>query len=103
LATTLDGTTSYRFVVVGANGSILSSPDAITWTAQSANTTAALNAITSVNQFLVVGANGTILTSTDGAIWTPQTSNSSSDLKTLLRAENQYLAVNTTGGILFSK
>jgi photosystem II stability/assembly factor-like uncharacterized protein len=52
---------------------------------------------------LVVGANGTILTSTDGAIWTPQTSNSSSDLKTLLRAENQYLAVNTLGGILFSK
>jgi photosystem II stability/assembly factor-like uncharacterized protein len=51
----------------------------------------------------VVGANGTILTSTDGAIWTPQTSNSSSDLKTLLRAENQYLAVNTSGGILFSK
>jgi photosystem II stability/assembly factor-like uncharacterized protein len=103
LASVLNGTTTYKFVVVGANGTVLSSPDAITWTAQNANTTASLNAMSSVNQFLVVGGNGTIITSTDGISWTPQASNTNTELKTLLRAENQYIAINTSGGIVFSK
>jgi hypothetical protein len=103
LASVLNGTTTYQFIAVGSNGTVLSSPDAITWTAQNANTTASLNALSATNQFLAVGANGTIITSADGINWTRQVSNTSAELKTLLRAENQYIAVNTAGGIVSSK
>ena len=103
MASVLNGTTTYQFIVVGTNGTVLSSADAITWTAQNANTTASLNALSATNQFLAVGANGTIITSADGINWTRQVSNTSAELKTLLRAENQYIAVNTAGGIVSSK
>ena len=103
LASVLNGTTTYQFIVVGANGTVLSSPDAIKWTAQNANTTASLNALSATNQFLAVGADGTIVTSPDGITWTRQVSNTSTELKTLLRAANQYIAVNSAGGIVTSK
>jgi hypothetical protein len=103
ISTVVNTTTTYQFIVVGANGTVLSSPDAITWTAQNANTGASLNALSSVNQFLAVGTNGTVITSADGINWTLQASNTTSELTTLLRAENQYIAVNTAGGIISSK
>ena len=95
--------TSYQFIVVGANGTILSSPDAITWTAQSANTTANFNALSATNQFLAVGSGGTVVTSLDGITWKPQASQTTANLTHLLRAQNMYIAVNSMGGIIYSK
>ena len=95
--------TSYQFIVVGANGTILSSPDAITWTAQSANTTANFNALSATNQFLAVGSGGTVVTSMDGITWKPQASQTTANLTHLLRAQNMYIAVNSMGGIIYSK
>ena len=95
--------TSYQFIVVGANGTILSSPDAITWTAQSANTTANFNALSTTNQFLAVGSGGTVVISLDGITWKSQASKTTANLTNLLRAQNMYIAVTNTGGIIYSK
>lgn len=60
-----------QFVAVGPLGTIITSPDGITWTQRPVATTQALNAITwSGTQFVAVGAAGTILTSPDGITWT---------------------------------
>ena len=103
LSTLVNSSYTYQYLAVGDNGTILRSADGITWTAQNANTTVTLNAMSAINQFLVVGNSGTIITSTDGVTWTQKTSNSTADLKTLLRAANQYIAVNTAGGIISSQ
>jgi hypothetical protein len=95
--------TSYQFIVVGANGTILSSPDAITWTAQSANTTANFNALSTTNQFLAVGSGGTVVISLDGITWKSQASKTTANFTNLLRAQNMYIAVTNTGGIIYSK
>ncbi len=95
--------TTYNFVAVGAAGTVLTSPDAVTWTRQTINTNASLNALSFVNQFMAVGSNGTIITSSDGITWTTRTSNSTENLTTLVRANNQYVAVSDTGKILSSK
>jgi hypothetical protein len=95
--------TSYQFIVVGANGTILSSPDAISWTAQSANTTANFNALSTTNQFLAVGSGGTVVISLDGITWKSQASKTTANFTNLLRAQNMYIAVTNTGGIIYSK
>ena len=95
--------TTYNFVAVGAAGTVLTSPDAVTWTRQTINTNASLNALSYVNQFMAVGSNGTIITSSDGITWTTRTSNSTENLTTLIRANNQYIAVSDTGKIISSK
>jgi len=103
IATVTANLTSNQFIVVGANGTVLSSPDAISWTVQSANTTANLNALSSTNQFLAVGSGGTVVTSMDGITWKSQASQTTANLTNLLRAQNIYIAVNNTGGIIYSK
>ncbi|MGB5492038.1 MAG: hypothetical protein WBM76_14525, partial [Woeseiaceae bacterium] len=66
-------------IIVGGNGTILDSVDAVTWTEQAKPLNNDLNDITwDGNQFIVVGSNDTILTSPDGLTWTshvPGTSN----------------------------
>ena len=103
LATYLNGATTYTYVVAGQNGTILKSSDLLAWTTQTANTTANFNDLSSLGQFTLVGSNGTVLTSTDGTTWTRQTTNVNTELTTILKAENQYLTVNTAGGILYSR
>jgi hypothetical protein len=103
LATYLNGATSYTYVVAGQNGTILKSSDLLAWTTQTANTTANFNDLSSLGQFTLVGSNGTVLTSTDGTTWARQTTNVNTELTTILKAENQYLTVNTAGGILYSR
>jgi hypothetical protein len=103
IGSTVSGTTTYTYVAAGQNGTILKSNDMLAWTAQSANTTANFNDMSSLGQFLLVGSNGTVMTSLDGITWTRQSTNVSTELTTILKAENQYLTVNTNGGILYSK
>lgn len=60
------------FVAVGASGTILTSPDGVTWTSRTSGTTQNLQDLTyggANNLFVVVAASGTILTSTDGITW----------------------------------
>jgi hypothetical protein len=95
--------TSHQFIVVGANGTILSSPDAISWTAQNANTKANFNALSATNQFLAIGSGGTVVSSLDGITWKSQASQSTANLTSLLSAQNMYIAVNSAGGIIYSK
>jgi photosystem II stability/assembly factor-like uncharacterized protein len=65
------------FFAVGDAGTILSSPDGITWTHRPYNaanaTTQNLNGVTHGGIFVAVGDNGTILISSDGNTWTPPT------------------------------
>ena len=103
-STNLNGVTTYTYLAVGDNGTIVRSINGTDWTVQSPSPTSAnLNAVAGVNQFLAVGNSGVILTSTDGLIWTSQTLNPAVNLKTLLRADNQYIAVTDTGVIYTSK
>jgi len=49
---------------MGADGTILTSPDGITWASQTSGTTVTLRSVTwSGTQFCAVGNDGTILTS----------------------------------------
>ena len=51
-------------MAVGRNGTILTSPDGVSWTAQTSLTSNALYAVTyGNNTFVAVGMYGTILTS----------------------------------------
>jgi photosystem II stability/assembly factor-like uncharacterized protein len=102
-SSTVNNVTTYTHVAVGASGTVLKSSDATTWTAQNANTTANLNALNAVNQFLAVGNNGTIVTSSDGVNWTSRTSGTLENLTTLIRANNQYIAISDSGKIFYSK
>ncbi len=103
LISIVNNTTAYNYVAVGANGTVLSSSDAITWTPRSANTTANLNHLSSSNQFVAVGTNGTVLTSIDGVAWTPQVSKTNAELRTIFKADNQLIVVDSSGNILSSK
>lgn len=61
------------FAACGAGGEMHTSPDGITWTAQTSNTGQDLHSLTwsAVGElFLATGAAGTLLTSPDGEVWT---------------------------------
>ncbi len=47
-----DTTESVRFVAVGANGTILSSPDGTTWTSRATETTFSINGVKYLNNYL---------------------------------------------------
>lgn len=91
------------FIGVGPKGTIMTSPDGITWTAQTSGTTANLNGVVWGNGlYAAVGDNGTILTSTNGSIWTPQTSGSGSNLSSIAFGEGQFVALGANGTELLS-
>ena len=59
-----------RFVVVGRNGTILSSINGSTWITRNSGTTVFLTDVTyGENYFVAVGEESTILTSTNGVNW----------------------------------
>jgi len=58
------------FVIVGDDGTIITSPDGIIWSEVVSNTTKTLTAITySDDNWIIVGSDATILRSTDAVIW----------------------------------
>src|SRR5438445_12622649 len=62
-------------VAVGQTGSILTSPDGVTWTKQNSRTSQFLRSIVfGKGTFVAVGSSGTILTSTNGAYWAERSS-----------------------------
>jgi photosystem II stability/assembly factor-like uncharacterized protein len=73
------------FVVVGENGTILTSPDGITWTNRIFTQTYDYQKIIYVNcMFVIVGYGGIIVTSPNGITWEEQTSTVSNNLYSIV-------------------
>jgi hypothetical protein len=88
-----------QFAAVGALGTILTSPDGITWTTRISGTNSPLIGITwSGTQFAAVGVNGTILTSPDGITWIIRASGTNSSLFGIAWSGTQFAAVGAAGG-----
>ena len=102
ISTTLNSVITYTYVAMGANGTMHTSSDATSWTSNVA-TSSSLNAMAAANQFVAVGNNGTIITSSDGTTWTTRTSNINENLTSIIRANNQYIAVSDSGRVIYSK
>jgi len=95
-----------QFVAVGGNsggGSILTSPDGITWTPRASGTSNGLQGVTwSGTQFVAVGFYGTILTSPDGITWTSRVSGTVNLLYGVAWSGAEFVAVGFYGTILTS-
>jgi hypothetical protein len=92
-----------QFVVVGAGGTILTSPDGNAWTPQHSGTLQNLDDIIwSDTQFVAVGAGGTILTSPNGSTWTPQHSGISQLLWGITWSGSLFVIVGDSGSLLTS-
>ena len=65
-------TSSGLFIAVGGSGTLLTSSDGTTWTAQTTGTTNALRAVAydGSSKLVAVGWSGTIITSSDGKTYT---------------------------------
>ncbi|MFZ1642162.1 MAG: hypothetical protein WAV07_12200 [Candidatus Contendobacter sp.] len=94
-----------NYVAVGANATIITSPDAKTWTPRNAGVSGiTLYSVANGNVLVAVGAGGTILTSSDGITWTNRTNPSiTADLyKVIWAGASQFVAVGGSGTILTS-
>jgi hypothetical protein len=91
---------------VGGYGTILTSPDGITWTMRSSGTDYFLGGVTyGADTFVAVGDNGgwgTILTSPDGIIWTMRSSETTELLSGVTYGAGTFVAVGAYGTILQS-
>ena len=73
--------TGSQFIIVGAAGTVLTTPDGINLTPQNTSVTADLSGVTwTGTTALVVGAHGTALSSPDGLSWTVLDAGTSQDL-----------------------
>ena len=92
------------YIVVGADGVVLYSTDAVTWTAKVSTVNTLLQAVSpSPNQFLAVGASGAVATSADGLTWTASTMTGGSNMYGLNNARGQYVAVGASGANYYSR
>jgi len=92
------------FLAVGTSGTLLTSPDAITWTSRTSGTSNYLRsfAFDDNNTGVVVGNSGTILTSNDGITWTSRTSGTTKDLNNVAYGNSKFIAVGDNGTTLYS-
>ena len=74
------GTWLPLYVAVGAAGSLITSSDGTTWTAQTPIAANNLAAVSFNTQFVAVGSGGAIFTSTNGTAWQQQSSGTTSNL-----------------------
>lgn len=93
-----------RFVAVGDNGAIITSPDGLSWTAPgSTGITSSLKSIRwEGSAFITAGAGGRLYTSTDGSTWTQRTSGVTDDLRDAAKLGTLYVAVGSAGTLLTS-
>ncbi len=91
------------WVVVGSNGTILTSTNGTSWTSQSSGTTSTLRGVAYGNGlWIVVGTNGVIRTSPDGISWTSSTSGTTKNLHEIVYAEGLWVVMGENGMIMAS-
>ena len=89
------------WVVVGDDGTILTSSDGITWTSRTSGTTECLYGVAyGGGMWVVVGDGGTILTSTNGVNWTSRSSGVSQNLNDVAYGGGMWVAVGYSGTII---
>ena len=92
-----------KFVAVGGEGAVTTSPDGIAWTPGNSGTSLALNGVAFGQQmFAAVGEAGGIFTSPDGIDWTPRTSGTTVNLRNIASGYGAFAAVGDDGTILVS-
>lgn len=92
-----------RFVAVGEDGVIVTSPDSRTWTRAEAPVEAALKGVCFGNGFFVaVGDGGTAAISQDGSQWMVRESGVAAKLESVTFARGRFVAVGEGGVILVS-
>jgi hypothetical protein len=92
------------FIAVGAQGTLLTSHDGVTWTSRASHTSQDLYQVAyGVGTYVAVGYAGTIVSSTDGAIWSAQNSPTSNGLYAIVFGGNdQFVATGDSGTIVYS-
>ena len=92
-----------KFVAVGGEGKVATSPNGITWTPGNAGMSSSLNGVAFGQQlFVAVGDGGKIFTSPDGMNWIPRTSGSTAVLHRVAYGYEAFAAVGDDGVILVS-
>jgi hypothetical protein len=92
-----------RFVAVGGNFGITTSPDGVVWTNQFIAGSFPLNGVTfGNNQFVTVGVNGLVRVSANGTAWSSPISTAGADLNGVTWGNGTFVAVGTNGVILTS-
>ena len=96
-----------RFIVLGSNGTILTSPDGLTWSRNNIGTKYDLTGIAKgVGHYVVVGhetdGNPVILTSSNGTDWLPTFVGATKGLNAVAWNGSQFVAVGDKGTILTS-
>lgn len=94
LASALHAGSGSSFIAVGADGVILTSSDASSWTRQSSGTPLRLRSVAGRPGLVVaVGESGTILTSPDGSVWTASNSGVTETLRGVVASPTAFVAV----------
>jgi hypothetical protein len=104
-ASDLQGVTTFgnQFVVSGAAGTILTSPDARNWTRRTTPTSLFLSSVESFPGGLVaVGDDGIILTSSDGIVWTARPSGTTNWIYRVRYLGGRLIAVGQNGTLFTS-
>jgi hypothetical protein len=87
---------------VGLGGTILTSPDGVTWTRRTSGTNSELRGVAYGDGLFVAVGDGTILTSPDGVSWTRQTPPTGNWLYGVTYGNGRFVAVGMYGIILTS-
>ena len=83
-----------EYVAVGGFGTIVHSPDGVSWTTRSSGTRAVLYGVAwSGLEYVAVGASGEVLRSRDGRTWTRQASGTTETLRAVAWAGREFIAV----------
>jgi photosystem II stability/assembly factor-like uncharacterized protein len=88
------------YVVVGLDGTIITSSNGINWTTRTSGTSEDLKGVSYGNGlYVVVGHDGTIITSSNGTTWTTMTSGTENDLQDVTFGNSKFVAVGGYGNI----
>ena len=97
------------YVMVGTNGSLLTSTDSVNWIPVYGGTTNSLNSVCfgyvgPTGYFVAVGASGTIIYSTDGTVWNTSSTTVLLSLTSIVWASalNIFVATSNSGSIIIS-
>lgn len=90
-------------VIVGWHGTIMTSPDGVSWTSQVSGVTSDLwGVVQGGGKVVAIGDSGVILTSTDGSNWSARPSTTTEDLYGITHADSTFVCVGSGGTILTS-